>query len=105
MKKIFTLILLLFLLGLANVLPLPIECPNGTVIWRETFDHYDDGLNPASPIFSREPLPAGMTTYNFVDYVGTITPLTGIYLDGNYAIVKHSIAAAFVGTERNVLSR
>ena len=37
----------------------------GTVIWKEDFDRYDDGLNPASNVRSTEQLPPGLTTYSF----------------------------------------
>ncbi|MDR0874011.1 MAG: T9SS type B sorting domain-containing protein [Prevotellaceae bacterium] len=73
----------------------PAECPNGTILWKETFDYYDDGLNSASPIYSRVALPAGMTTYNFSDILPPATPpspYVGIYNQGAYALIKHSVA-------------
>jgi hypothetical protein len=68
----------------------------GTVIWKEDFDRYGDGLNPASAAFSSEELPDGMTTYTFVDYIGIINPFphTGIYTTGNYALVKDAFDIA-----------
>jgi hypothetical protein len=65
---------------------------DGTVIWKENFDGYDDGNNPASPAYSTEELPAGMTTYTFVSvppaYLGD-----GLYNAGTYGLVKDAIDA------------
>ena len=58
------------------------ECPNGTVIFREDFDRYGDGLNPASPRLSVEPLPVGRTTYQFT--------YSGDPGDGWYALAKYN---------------
>jgi hypothetical protein len=52
----------------------------GTVIWKEDFDNYDDGLNPASPSYSTEALAAGMTTYNFYS--------APVSVEGAYALTK-----------------
>jgi len=60
---------------------------NGTVIWKENFDGYDDGNNPASPAYSRVGLAPGMTTYTFSD-----TP-DGM-IDGAYALVKDAMDPA-----------
>jgi hypothetical protein len=54
----------------------------GTLIWQEDFDRYGDGLNPASPLYSIEELPVGMTTYAF----NSTNP---IILEGYYSLAKH----------------
>jgi hypothetical protein len=61
----------------------PIGCAtDGTVIWSENFDQYDDGNNPASPAYSVVGLAPGMTTYTF----GTAP--SGLYGSGTYGLVK-----------------
>ena len=61
----------------------PVGCATSTsLIWKEDFDHYGDGLNPASPILSTVPLPAGMTTYIF----GVPNVVGG---EGRYALPKY----------------
>jgi hypothetical protein len=58
---------------------------SGTLIWEEDFDRYGDGLNPASEMYSLEPLPAGMTTYNFTS---EMDDKKGMFAAGTYALVK-----------------
>ncbi|MDR1346258.1 MAG: gliding motility-associated C-terminal domain-containing protein [Bacteroidales bacterium] len=62
----------------------PVGCAaTGTILFKEDFDSYGDGLNSLSPNFSTEPLPAGRTTYGFVS--SNIDPT-----DGNYALAKYA---------------
>ncbi|MDR1347843.1 MAG: gliding motility-associated C-terminal domain-containing protein [Prevotellaceae bacterium] len=63
--------------------PNPTGCSvEGTVLFRENFDSYGDGLNPTSPRLSTVSLPAGRTTYNFTS--------TGDPSDGWYALAKYN---------------
>ena len=59
----------------------------GTLIWKEDFDHYDDGLNTTSPVFSRDSLAAGMTTYAFAQSDANVSEPT-LYREGTYALIK-----------------
>ncbi|MDR2563299.1 MAG: DUF11 domain-containing protein [Prevotellaceae bacterium] len=60
----------------------------GSLIWKEDFDLYDDGLNPASNVFSSEGLAPGMTTYNFAQTDANIAGAS-VRNEGYYAIIKH----------------
>jgi gliding motility-associated-like protein len=55
---------------------------DGTLLFRENFDGYGDGPNPASPRLSAVPLPAERTTY---DFTSTRDPN-----DGGYALAKYT---------------
>lgn len=74
----------------------PTDCAvYGTLLWKESFDNYDNGLNPASLAYSRESLPVGMTTYAYTNVPGKISGgVTGIYTSGSYALVKDAFDAA-----------
>ncbi|MCK8061721.1 hypothetical protein MRX50_19165, partial [Fusibacter sp. A2] len=57
---------------------------NGTLLFIETFDSYNDGLNSSSPIYATTPLSSGMTTYTFVKQY----PSPGLIDPGVYALYK-----------------
>ena len=57
------------------------NCLGGTVIFRENFDKYGNGLNSTSSNLSTEFLPAGRTTYKFTSANRPV--------DGEYALAKH----------------
>jgi len=63
------------------------DCLNGTLLFREDFDKYGDGLNPNSPRLSTEPLPEGRTTYQFYNEDDPN--------DGQYALAKNTIGGRF----------
>ncbi|MDR2382951.1 MAG: hypothetical protein LBD76_03585 [Prevotellaceae bacterium] len=68
----------------------------GTVIFKEDFDHYDNGLEPTSGAYSTEELVTGMTTYNFTSVPGQILGYpnnTGMYGEGSYSLVKDAYDA------------
>jgi hypothetical protein len=67
----------------------------GTLLWKEDFDGYEDGLNPLSPPYSLQAkLPNGMTTYNFANTdAGNSTTANSILKEGNYALVKYGVSA------------
>jgi hypothetical protein len=61
----------------------PTNCAaTGTVLFREDFDGYGNGLNPTTSQYSTGALPAGITTYNFSS--------TSSIPDGSYALAKKS---------------
>lgn len=73
----------------------PSDCAvDGTLIWKEDFDSYGNGLNPSSGVFSTEALPFGRTSYPFWDGSGkhpTDNSSNAIYpLDGEYVLMKNN---------------
>ncbi|MDR1337102.1 MAG: hypothetical protein LBK22_09760, partial [Tannerella sp.] len=69
----------------------PVGCAvDGSVIFREDFDGYDNGTDPASPVYSNVPLAAGMTTYNFATTDVNNNPVS-VYQGGYYGLPKRGM--------------
>ncbi|MDR2563839.1 MAG: GEVED domain-containing protein [Prevotellaceae bacterium] len=64
---------------------IPANCAiDGSLIWKEDFDSYDNGLNPTSNVRSLVQLPQGKTDYTF-----GIAGQTA----GEYSLIKHGLVS------------
>ena len=69
----------------------PVDCAaDGSVIWKEDFDSYDDGLSPAGPVHSTVPLPGGTTIGYTFGQPGSA--------EGTYSLSKHGSEVGWTTT-------